>query len=127
MKKVISTKKAPQAIGPYSQAIEVNNVMYLSGQIPLIPETGEMENGDIVAQTTQVMKNIGAVLEANGLSYKNVVKTTVFLTDLNDFTAVNEIYAKYFTKKEPARSCVQVADLPKGAKVEIESIAICKK
>lgn len=126
MKKVISTKKAPQAIGPYSQAIEANKVMYLSGQIPLIPETGEMENGDIVAQTTQVMKNIGAVLEANDLTYKNVVKTTVFVTDLNDFEAVNKVYSEYFTKKEPARSCVQVAALPKGAKVEIESIAICK-
>lgn len=126
MKKVISTKKAPQAIGPYSQAIEANGVMYLSGQIPLIPETGEMENGDIVAQTTQVMKNIGAVLEANNLTYKNVVKTTVFLTDLNDFAAVNKIYAEYFTEKEPGRSCVQVAALPKDAKVEIESIAICK-
>lgn len=126
MKKVISTKKAPQAIGSYSQAIEANGVMYLSGQIPLIPETGEMENGDIVAQTTQVMKNIGAVLEANNLTYKNVVKTTVFLTDLNDFAAVNKIYAEYFTEKEPGRSCVQVAALPKDAKVEIESIAICK-
>lgn len=126
MKKVISTKKAPQAIGPYSQAIEVNKVMYLSGQIPLIPETGEMETGDIVAQTTQVMKNIGAVLEANDLTYKNVVKTTVFLTDLNDFAVVNDIYAEYFTKKEPARSCIQVAALPKGAKIEIESIAVCK-
>lgn len=126
MKKVISTKKAPQAIGPYSQAIEANKVMYLSGQIPLIPETGEMETGDIVAQTTQVMKNIGAVLEANDLTYKNVVKTTVFLTDLNDFAVVNDIYAEYFTKKEPARSCIQVAALPKGAKIEIESIAVCK-
>ena len=118
----ISTEKAPSAIGPYSQAIVCGDMLYSSGQIPINPETGSIEATDITAQTEQVMKNLGAVLEAAGTSFENVVKTTCFLANISDFAAFNEVYAKYFVSK-PARSCVAVKDLPKGALCEVELIA----
>lgn len=120
--KVVSTDKAPAAIGPYSQAMVVNNLVYTSGQIPINPATGEVEAVGIEAQTEQVMKNLGAVLEAAGSSYEKAVKTTCFLADMNDFAAFNGVYAKYFTGK-PARSCVAVKTLPKGVLCEVEVIA----
>lgn len=120
--KEISTDKAPAAIGPYSQAMVVNNLVYTSGQIPINPATGEVEAVGIEAQTEQVMKNLGAVLEAAGSSYEKAVKTTCFLADMNDFAAFNGVYAKYFTGK-PARSCVAVKTLPKGVLCEVEVIA----
>ena len=121
MKKV-STNNAPAAIGPYSQAIIVGNTVFTSGQIPINPATGNIELTDIASQTEQVMKNLGAVLEAAGSSYEKAIKTTCFLADIADFAAFNEVYAKYFTEK-PARSCVAVKALPKGALVEVEVIA----
>ncbi len=124
MKKVISTPKAPAAIGPYSQAIETEGYLFTSGQIPINPATGEIEGTTIEEQAEQVMKNIGAVLEEAGLTFANVVKTTCFLTDLADFSAFNAIYANYFPEAAPARSCVAVAGLPKGAKLEVEAICI---
>ena len=120
--KVISTEKAPAAIGPYSQAIVVNGLVYTSGQIAINPATGEVEAVGIEAQAEQVMKNLGAVLEAAGSSYEKAVKTTCFLVDMNDFAAFNGIYGKYFTGK-PARSCVAVKTLPKGVLCEVEVIA----
>ena len=121
-KNAIYTKSAPDAVGPYSQAISGGDLVITSGQIPLDPATGAMVEGGIVEQTEQVMKNLQAVLAQAGLSFANVLKTTVFLADINDFTAMNDVYAKYFTQPYPARSAVQVAALPKGAKVEIECI-----
>ena len=118
----ISTEKAPAAIGPYSQAIVHGDLVFTSGQIPINPETGSVDAVGIAAQTEQVMKNIGAVLTAAGSSYEKAIKTTCFLADIADFAAFNEVYAKYFTEK-PARSCVAVKDLPKGALVEVEVIA----
>jgi 2-iminobutanoate/2-iminopropanoate deaminase len=123
--KVVQTNNAPQAIGPYSQGIIVNNMFYSSGQIPLTVD-GEMLTGDIQEQTHQVFKNLKAVLEAAGAALQTVVKTTVFLNDMNDFAAFNEVYSEYFVENKPARSCVQVARLPKDAKVEIEVIALLK-
>ena len=120
---VISTEKAPKAIGPYSQAISVGDLVFTSGQIPLDPATQQMVQGDIRAQTERVMENLGAVLAAAGVGFDKVVKATIFVADLNDFAAVNEIYGKRFPKDPPARSTVQVAALPKGARVEIELIA----
>ena len=124
MKKVISTSNAPAAIGPYSQAIETDGYVFTSGQIPINPATGEVEGKTIVEQTEQVMHNIGALLEASGLTFANVVKTTCFLADLNDFAAFNAVYAKYFPNEAPARSCFAVAGLPKGAKLEVETICV---
>ena len=121
--KLISTPNAPAAIGPYSQALDLGNVVYCSGQIPIVPATGELAEG-LQAQAEQVFANIEAVLAEAGLTLANVVKTTVFLTDLADFAAVNEIYAKHFATPYPARSCVQVAGLPKGAKLECEVVAV---
>ena len=121
--KLISTPNAPAAIGPYSQALDLGNVVYCSGQIPIVPATGELAEG-LQAQAEQVFANIEAVLTEADLTMANVVKTTVFLTDLADFAAVNEIYAKHFTTPYPARSCVQVAGLPKGAKLECEVVAV---
>lgn len=118
----ISTNKAPSAIGPYSQAVVCGGLVYTSGQIAINPETGNIEATDIVGQTEQVMKNLGAVLEASGSGFDKAVKTTCFLASIADFGAFNEIYGKYFTSK-PARSCVAVKDLPKGALVEVEVIA----
>lgn len=122
---VVSTKEAPAAIGPYSQGIIVNNVFYSSGQIPLTAE-GEMVNGDVQLQTHQVFKNVQAVLKEAGASLESVVKTTVFIKDMNDFGKVNEVYGEYFHTHKPARSCVEVARLPKDALVEIEVIALVK-
>ncbi len=126
MKKQVITDKAPKAIGPYSQAIIEGDTLYASGQIPLDPQTGEIVKGGIEAQTERVMKNVGAVLESAGLGFDDVVKTTVFLTDLKDFDAVNKIYGKYFNPPHPARSCVQVAALPKDAMIEAEVVAKLK-
>ena len=123
MKKISTSSKAPAPVGPYSQAVEVNNVLYCSGQIPLNPETGELVMDSIEAQTQQVMENISAVLAAAGLSFEHVFKAAIFITDMNDFSRINEVYAKYFKEEPPARSCVQVAALPKGVNVEIEVIA----
>ena len=122
MLKKISTEKAPAATGPYSQAIVNGNMLYTSGQIPIIPETGELVQGNITAQAEQVMKNLNAVLEAAGTTFANVIKTTCFLADMNDFAAFNAVYETYFTEK-PARSCVAVKQLPKNALVEVELIA----
>lgn len=124
MKKVICTEKAPKAIGPYSQAIMVDDFLFTSGQIPINPKTGEIVVGGIEPQTNQVLDNIKSVLEAADMGFCNVVKTTVFLADMDDFSKVNEIYGKYFSKGDlPARSAVQVVKLPKGVLVEIETIA----
>ena len=122
MLKKVSTEKAPAAIGPYYQAIVNGNMLYTSGQIPIIPENGELVQGDITAQAEQVMKNLNAVLEAAGTTFANVIKTTCFLADMNDFAAFNAVYETYFTEK-PARSCVAVKQLPKNALVEVELIA----
>ncbi len=119
---IVSTKNAPGAIGPYSQAMILNGVVYTSGQVALSPETGEVVGTTIEEQAEQVMKNLGAVLEAAGSSYEKTVKTTCFLADMNDFAAFNEIYGKYFTGK-PARSCVAVKTLPKNVLCEVEAIA----
>ena len=123
MKKVISTTEAPAAIGPYSQAIEVNGFVFCSGQIPLSPDKNTAIPADISGQTTLAMQNVGAILKAAGLTYSNVVKTTIFLTDMSDFATVNEIYGKHFPENPPARSTVAVAGLPRGVKVEIECLA----
>lgn len=123
MRKAIATPEAPAAIGPYSQAISQGQWLFCSGQIPLSPESGTMVEGDFVAQARQVLENLGAVLRAGGVSYSDVVKTTVFLTDLNDFAEMNEIYTQYFGDSRPARSTIQVAALPKGSRIEIEATA----
>ena len=120
--KYTDTKNAPAAIGPYSQAISTGNLLFTSGQIPLDPQTGAVVGEDISSQAHQVMKNLGAVLEANGIGYVNVVKTTCFLADMADFAAFNGVYEKYFTEK-PARSCVAVKALPKNVLCEVEVIA----
>ena len=122
MKKIF-TEKAPAAVGPYSQAIEVNGMLYTSGQIPLDPATGTIVGDNVTAQAEQVMKNLKAVLEAAGTSTDNVVKTLCFLTNMGDFAAFNEVYGRYFTEK-PARSCVEVSALPKGALCEVEVVAV---
>lgn len=122
MKKIIATEKAPAAIGPYSQAVELNGTLFVSGQLPVDPETGLIPDG-IEAQTRQSLTNIGAILEADGLTYNDVVKTSVFLSDINHFAAMNAVYAEFFTQDKPARVCFQVAALPKGALVEIDVIA----
>jgi 2-iminobutanoate/2-iminopropanoate deaminase len=124
MKKIIKTANAPAAIGPYSQAVEVNNVLYVSGQIPLNPETGKLVEGDITAQTEQVFKNIGAILSEAGYTFQDVVKSTCMLSDITNFKAMNEVYARYYSEKQPARSAYAVKDLPMGALIEIETIAM---
>lgn len=121
--KIISTNDAPKAVGPYSQAILVNGVLYASGQIAINPENQTMVDGDIVAQTEQIVKNIGAVLKAADMGFENVVKTTCFLAEMADFAIFNTVYEKYFISK-PARSCVAAKELPKGALAEIEIIAV---
>ncbi len=126
MKNVIKTDKAPQAIGPYSQAIEVNGMVYTSGVVPIDPATGNVVEGDIKVQATRVFDSMKALLEAAGSSCEDVVKTTVFIKDMNDFAALNEIYATYFTGTFPARSCVEVARLPKDVLIEMEAIALKK-
>ncbi len=125
MKKIIATTNAPAAIGPYSQAIDLGNMLITSGQIPIDPATGEFAVGGIEAQTRQSLTNVKAILEAAGLTMDNVVKTTVFLQDMGDFAAMNAVYAEFFTEGNyPARSAVEVAKLPKGALVEIEAICV---
>ena len=121
---VISTTNAPAAIGPYSQAIRAGNLLFVSGQIPLDPATGEMVPGDVVAQAERVLDNLGAILEAAGASFASVVRTTVFLTDLGNFAKVNECYGKRFAQRAPARATVEVSKLPRGAMVEIDCIAL---
>jgi len=122
-KSVISTSSAPGAIGPYSQAIRAGDFVFLSGQIPLDPATGQLVSGDIQAETRQVMSNLGAVLQAAGATWAQVVKTTIFLTDLADFAAVNGVYGASFPEAPPARATVQVAALPRGVRVEIDAVA----
>ena len=124
MKKIISTDKAPAAIGPYSQAVWAGDLLFASGQIPMDPATGDIVTGGVQAQAHQSLKNVKAILEAAKLGFENVVKATVFIKDMNDFAAINEVYAEYFTAPFPARSCVEVARLPKDVKIEIEAIAI---
>ena len=126
MKKIIISNKAPEAIGPYNQAIEANGMIFISGQIPINRETGEIPEG-IEAQTNQVLKNIGYILEEAGCTYNDVVKTTCLLSDINHFKAMNEVYAKYFNENPPARAAFAVKELPLGVLIEIESIAINNK
>jgi 2-iminobutanoate/2-iminopropanoate deaminase len=123
MKRIIATSEAPAAVGPYSQAVAVGNLLFCAGQIPLDPATGEIVGEDVTAQTERVCQNIAGVLKANGMTFANVVKATVFLTDLANFAAMNAVYAKYFTEPFPARSTIQVAGLPRGSQVEIEVTA----
>ena len=123
MRQAISSDGAPKAIGPYSQAIRAGQLLFLSGQVPLDPATGQLVGGDIAAQTRRVMDNLGAVLNAAGLSFADIVRTTIFLADINDFAAVNDVYGGYFSAPAPARATVQVARLPKDARVEIDAIA----
>ena len=122
-KKSVNTTKAPEAIGPYSQAIRIGDFLYTSGQISLDPKTMEMITGNIELETEKVLQNIEAILSAEGLNFGHVIKTTVYLTDLSEFTRMNQVYEKFFSNTKPARACVQVAALPKGAKVEIDAIA----
>lgn len=122
-RQIVATDSAPKAIGPYSQAVWAGDYLFCAGQIPLDPGTGNMVAGGITEQATRVLENIRGLLASQGLQFAHVVKTTVFLSDLNNFAAMNEVYAKYFTKDFPARSTVQVAGLPKGALVEIEVVA----
>ena len=122
-KEVINTTNAPGAVGPYSQGIKTGNLFFFSGQVPIDPAVGKLIEGDITAQAEQACKNVMALLESQGLTAANVVKTTVFITDMGTFAAVNEVYKKYFTAPCPARSCVEVSKLPLGAQVEIEAIA----
>ena len=124
MKDIITTERAPQAIGPYSQAVRAGGFIFCSGQIPLDPDTGEMRGADTRAQTEQVMENIAGVLAAAGLGFEAVVKTTIYLIDLSDFSVVNDVYGRRFTSAPPARSTVEVKGLPRGARVEIEGIAV---
>ncbi|MBU5311227.1 RidA family protein [Tissierella carlieri] len=120
----LSTEKAPSAVGPYSQGVKSENIIYSSGQLPIDPETGELSKGDIQKETRLCLENVKAVLEAGHANIENIVKVTVFVTDMNDFSEINEVYAEFFGDHKPARSLVQVAALPKGADIEIEAIAI---
>ena len=124
MKEIISTDNAPGAIGPYSQAIKAGNMVFVSGQIPIDPATGEFVAGDIPEQTSQVLRNLSAILDAAGCSLNDVVKTTVFLADMNDFSAMNAVYSEFFIDNKPARATVEAARLPRDARVEIECIAV---
>ncbi|AAR35611.1 RidA family protein [Geobacter sulfurreducens] len=126
MKEIVATEQAPKAIGPYSQAVRAGGFLFLSGQIPLDPATGEMVDGDITVQTMRVMDNMAAVLAEAGLGFDAIVKTTIFLADLADFAAVNGVYGSRFAAAPPARSTVEVKGLPRGALVEIEAIALCQ-
>jgi 2-iminobutanoate/2-iminopropanoate deaminase len=124
-KKVIQTDKAPKAIGPYSQAIQAANLLFLSGQIPIDPKTSELIKGDIRQQTQRALENIKGLLESQGLGMRDVIKVTIFLKDMGNFNQVNEVYATYFSSSPPARSTVEVAKLPRNAEIEIEAIALC--
>ncbi len=121
---VIHTENAPAAIGPYSQAVKAGNLLFVSGQVPFVPETMGIVEGDVKAQTAQSLKNLQAILKEAGADFSNVVKTTVFIKDMNEFAQINEVYAEYFGENKPARACVEVARLPKDVKVEIELIAV---
>lgn len=123
-REIISTDRAPAAVGPYSQAVTAGEFVFTAGQIPIDPETGKMAAGDVQDQTRQALKNVRAVLEAAGTSLDRVIKTTVFITDMGEFARMNEVYAEFFSEQPPARACVEVAALPKGARVEIEAIAL---
>ena len=123
MRQAVATASAPQAIGPYSQGIRAGSLLFVSGQVPIDPATGNIIDGDIAAQTHRVLQNIGEILKAGGASFDHVVRTTVFLADMNDFAAMNAVYATYFTVPAPARATVQVSRLPKDARVEIDVIA----
>jgi 2-iminobutanoate/2-iminopropanoate deaminase len=122
---ILVSEKVPAAIGPYSPAVKVGKLMFISGQLPVNPESGNLVKGDIKKQTIQILKNLSALLDLYSLTLKNVVKTTVFLKNMNDFSEFNTAYAQYFTDEFPARSCIEVARLPKDAEIEIEAIAIC--
>ena len=124
MEKIISTENAPGAIGPYSQAIKIRDMIFCSGQIPIDPATGNFVSDDVAEQTEQVLKNLEAVLKAGGAGFENVVKTTVFLADMNDFAVMNEVYGRFFSDVKPARATVQAARLPRDARVEIDCIAV---
>ena len=124
MKKIFSTSKAPAAIGPYSQAVELNHTLYVSGQIPINPETGKLVEGDITVQTEQVFKNIEAILNEAGYSFSDVVKCTCLLSNMANFKAMNEVYARYYPERQPARAAYGVKELPMGALIEIETIAM---
>lgn len=124
IKEIISTKKAPAAIGPYSQAIKIGNLVFTSGQLPIVSETGEIISNDVRKATERSIENLKAILEGAGSSLDKVIKTVIFLKDMNDFAIVNEVYEKYFTSNQPARSCVQVAKLPKDGILEIEAVAL---
>ena len=121
---VIHTENAPKAIGPYSQAVKAENMLFVSGQVPFVPETMEIVEGDVKAQTAQSLKNVQAILAEAGLDFSHVVKSTVFIKDMNEFAQINEVYAEFFGENKPARACVEVARLPKDVKVEIEVIAV---
>ena len=121
---VIHTDNAPKAIGPYSQAVKAGNMLFVSGQVPFVPETMEIVEGDVKAQTAQSLKNVQAILAEAGLDFSHVVKSTVFIKDMNEFAQINEVYAEFFGENKPARACVEVARLPKDVKVEIELIAV---
>jgi 2-iminobutanoate/2-iminopropanoate deaminase len=124
MKKIFSTSKAPAAIGPYSQAVEMRDTLYISGQIPINPVTGKLVEGDIAMQTEQVFRNIAAILDVSGYSFADVVKSTCLLSDMANFKAMNEVYARYYSEKQPARAAFAVKELPMGALIEIETIAM---
>jgi 2-iminobutanoate/2-iminopropanoate deaminase len=124
MKHAVSSSEAPKAIGPYSPAVRAGQLLFISGQVPIDPATGNLIEGDIAAQTRRVFENIGALLKAAGLTYAHIVRTTVFLADMNDFAAMNQTYATYFAEPYPARSTVQVSRLPKDARVEIDVVAV---
>ena len=124
MKAIINTENAPQAIGPYSQAVEIRGTLYISGQVAINPANGKVVSGGIKEQTEQVMKNIGEILKVAGYTYNDVVKSTVLLSDINNFSAMNEVYGKYYKKNPPARAAYEVSNLPLGVLVEIETIAV---
>jgi len=127
MKKIVSTTEAPAAVGPYSQAVRIGPMLFTAGQIPLDPKSGQIVSQDVAEQTRRVLDNLTAVLKAEGMDFSNIVKTTVFMTNLGDFQTMNEVYASYFSDQPPARSTVQVSALPKGAQVEIEVVAAASR
>lgn len=126
MREIINTPKAPAAVGPYSQAVRVGNLAFVSGQIPINPDNGELLRGNILAQTTQVLENLKAVIEACESSLEKTIKVTIYLTNMDDFATVNEVYAQYFKESPPARACVQVSRLPKNVSVEMDAIVLCE-
>lgn len=127
MKKIVSTTEAPAAVGPYSQAVRIGQMLFTAGQIPLDPQSGQIVSQDVAEQTKRVLDNLAAVLKAENMNFSNIVKATIFMTNLGDFQKMNEVYASYFKEAPPARSTVQVAALPKGAQIEIELIAVATK